>query len=82
MGRLESGTLGGRQLIDPFWEDDLGMLVEHVGSDGVIFGSDWPHVEGMRQPLDYLVETKALNAANRRKVMRDNALALNTLRPL
>ena len=50
--------------------------------DGVIFGSDWPHVEGMRQPLDYLVETKALDAANRRKVMRDNALALNTLRSL
>ncbi|TMK60966.1 MAG: amidohydrolase [Actinobacteria bacterium] len=75
-------TFKAHVAINPFWEDDLGMLVEHVGSDGVIFGSDWPHVEGMRQPLDYLVETKALDAANRRKVMRDNALALNTLRPL
>jgi len=46
-----------------------------------VFGSDWPHVEGMRQPLDYLPETAGLDDATRRLVMGDNARELTTLRP-
>ncbi len=45
--------------INPFWEDDLDAVVEWVGADRVIFGSDWPHIEALPQPLDYLPETKA-----------------------
>ena len=29
-----------------------------MGADRVIFGSDWPHIEGMPRPLDYAVELK------------------------
>ena len=29
-----------------------------MGADRVIFGSDWPHIEGMPQPLDYAAELK------------------------
>ena len=32
-----------------------------MGADRVIFGSDWPHIEGMPQPLDYLTELKELD---------------------
>jgi predicted TIM-barrel fold metal-dependent hydrolase len=28
--------------INPFWEDDLVSVVEWMGADRVIFGSDWP----------------------------------------
>src|SRR5262245_30539719 len=45
--------------INPFWEDDIDQVVEHMGADRVLFGSDWPHIEGMPMPLDYLVELKA-----------------------
>ena len=33
--------------INPFWEDDVHEVVELMGADRVIFGSDWPHIEGM-----------------------------------
>ena len=39
--------------INPFWEDDVYEIAELMGEDRVIFGSDWPHIEGMPEPLDY-----------------------------
>jgi predicted TIM-barrel fold metal-dependent hydrolase len=62
--------------VNPFWEDDLATVVEHVGADRVVFGSDWPHIEALPQPLDYLQEAKALDPADRRLVLHDNAVAL------
>jgi len=44
----------------------------------VIFGSDWPHIEGMPRPLDYAVEVKQFDDATQRRIMRDNARELNT----
>ena len=31
--------------INPFWEDDVEEVVDLMGDDRVIFGSDWPHIE-------------------------------------
>jgi predicted TIM-barrel fold metal-dependent hydrolase len=67
--------------INPFWEDDLGSIVEWMGADRVVFGSDWPHIEGLPEPLDYLVEAKILDAADRRLVMHDNAAFLTAPQP-
>ncbi len=67
--------------MNPFWEDDVYELVELMGADHVIFGSDWPHIEGLPQPLDYVVEVKELDEEDRRKVLRDNVRGLNELRP-
>ena len=47
--------------INPFWEDDLASVVEWMGADRVLFGSDWPHIEALPQPLDYLAEAKVLD---------------------
>ena len=68
--------------INPFWEDDLGELLATMGADRVIFGSDWPHIEGMPRPLDYLEETEGLDADIVEQVMRTNTLALNERRPV
>jgi predicted TIM-barrel fold metal-dependent hydrolase len=67
--------------INPFWEDDVREVVAHVGPERVIFGSDWPHIEGMPQPLDWAAELAPFDAAARRRILRDNARELNTLRP-
>jgi predicted TIM-barrel fold metal-dependent hydrolase len=67
--------------INPFWEDDVNEVVELMGADRVIFGSDWPHIEGMTSPLDYAVELKAFDAGTQRLILRDNTVALNELRP-
>ncbi|HEX9682911.1 MAG TPA: amidohydrolase family protein [Acidimicrobiales bacterium] len=64
--------------VNPFWEDDLGSVVEWMGPDRVIFGSDWPHIEALPQPLDYLPETKVLAPGDRRRVLHDNAVELTT----
>ncbi|MGI8662087.1 MAG: amidohydrolase family protein [Acidimicrobiales bacterium] len=67
--------------INPFWEDDLVTVVEQMGADRVIFGSDWPHIEAMPQPLDYLPETKPLSPIDRELVLHDNATFLANPRP-
>ncbi|MFP3900688.1 MAG: amidohydrolase family protein [Acidimicrobiia bacterium] len=67
--------------INPFWEDDLVSVVEWMGADRVLFGSDWPHIEGLPQPLDYVRETKALQPGDARKVLHDNAVELSQPRP-
>lgn len=67
--------------INPFWEDDVEQIVNWMGADRVIFGSDWPHIEGMPAPLDYLPETKQLDDAARRQVLYENVIELTRLRP-
>jgi predicted TIM-barrel fold metal-dependent hydrolase len=67
--------------INPFWEDDPYEVVGVVGADRVIFGSDWPHIEGMPRPLDYVSELKELDDGARRRVLRENALELTERRP-
>jgi predicted TIM-barrel fold metal-dependent hydrolase len=67
--------------INPFWEDDVVEVVEHMGADRVIFGSDWPHIEALPSPLDYVVELKSFDDDTRRKILLDNVTELNTLRP-
>ena len=67
--------------INPFWEDDVDEVVELMGTDRVIFGSDWPHIEGMPEPLDYLKELTHLDHEAQRQILLDNATELNELRP-
>jgi predicted TIM-barrel fold metal-dependent hydrolase len=67
--------------VNPFWEDDLETVVELMGADRVIFGSDWPHIEALPHPLDYVPETKPLSDADRKLVLHDNAIELAQLRP-
>ena len=66
--------------MNPFWEDNVYEIIELMGADHVIFGSDWPHIEGMPTPLDYLEEIKDLNEDDLQLVMRDNTRQLNILR--
>lgn len=67
--------------INPFWEDDINEVVKMMGPERVIFGSDWPHIEGMPQPLDYVKELAAFDAGARQAILRDNVIGLNALRP-
>src|SRR6185369_14351628 len=62
--------------VNPFWEDDVVELVELMGPDRVIFGSDWPHIEGMASPLDYAVDLDGFDESTRRRILRDNTAEL------
>ena len=67
--------------INPFWEDDVNEVAEYMGVDRVIFGSDWPHIEGLPEPLDYLQDLERFNDDEKRLILRDNARVLNTPAP-
>lgn len=38
--------------ISPFWEDDYRHIAHVLGEDNILFGSDWPHPEGMARPRE------------------------------
>ncbi len=67
--------------INPFWEDDVYEIAELMGTDRVIFGSDWPHIEGMPEPLHYAKELKDFDADTQRLILHDNTAVLNTRQP-
>jgi predicted TIM-barrel fold metal-dependent hydrolase len=67
--------------INPFWEDDVYEVLELMGADRVLFGSDWPHIEALPEPLDYLRELKDVPADDRRRVLDTNVRELIELRP-
>ena len=71
-------TLKRHVWINPFWEDEPRALVDLMGADRVIFGSDWPHIEGMPRPLDYLPELAEFDDADRRRILLDNVTEPNT----
>lgn len=64
--------------LTPFWEDKIEDVLAVMPIEHVLFGSDWPHVEGVEKPMDFLKGLTSLNDAERRLVMRDNVSALMT----
>ena len=67
--------------VSPFFEDDVLTLVQQVGADRVLFGSDFPHAEGLADPLSFEKELHGLPESDVRKIMHDNARQLVTPRP-
>lgn len=67
--------------INPFWEDRIDEVLDLMGPERVLFGSDWPHIEGMPRPLDYLEELTGLEQKVVDLIVRENADELNQLRP-
>ena len=67
--------------INPFWEDDVHEVLSIMGPDRVLFGSDWPHIEGMPRPLDYLDELDGLDGPTVERITRTNTCGLTQLRP-
>jgi predicted TIM-barrel fold metal-dependent hydrolase len=40
--------------VAPFHEDDIAALVDALGIDHLLFGSDYPHPEGLAEPCSYV----------------------------
>ena len=58
--------------IHPFHEEDPRGLIELMGADRVVFGSDFPHAEGMSDPLSYVDELEGLPRDDIARVMGGN----------
>jgi hypothetical protein len=62
--------------IIPFWEDDIAPVVDQVGPEVLVNGSDFPHSEGLAFPTQMADHLAMLGTDARRQVMRDNGMAL------
>jgi len=56
-------------------------VADCMGPDRVIFGSDWPHIEALPEPIDYVRELKEFDAVEKKQILFDNVQELLTLRP-
>jgi predicted TIM-barrel fold metal-dependent hydrolase len=66
--------------ISPFWEDDLPALADMVGDEHVLFGSDFPHPEGLAEPASYVTHLAGQSEERIRKIMGGNLAALMNVR--
>ena len=68
-----SATFREHCFVSPYPEDDVEALIERIGASQVLFGSDYPHPEGMAVPGEFarLIENRSPEEI--RLVMRDNA---------
>lgn len=62
--------------VAPYYEEDLRHLADVLGTGKVLFGSDWPHGEGLANPLDFTRELHGFTDTETGQVMRTNALDL------
>lgn len=62
--------------VHPFHEEDTAGLAELIGIDNVIFGSDYPHPEGMSDPISFVDEIESLSSDAQAKVMGGNLARL------
>ena len=66
--------------ISPFWEEDYGHLADLLGDERVLFGSDYPHPEGLADPVAYADELAHHGEPLVRKFMGDNLARLMNVR--
>jgi len=62
--------------VHPFHEEDPKGLVELLGADRVLFGSDFPHPEGLADPVSYVDEIAGLGHDDIVKIMGGNLARL------
>lgn len=65
-------TLRRHFFVIPFYEDDIYELADLIGVERVLFGSDYPHPEGLNEPLDFLHEIENFNDAQKQRIMSSN----------
>ena len=73
---MPSATFKRHFWVHPFHEEDPRDLVHLLGPDHVVFGSDFPHVEGLADPVSWANELHGLPNEDLRRVMGGNMMDL------
>ena len=58
--------------ITPFFGDDIPLVMDLLGPDRVLLGSDWPHPEGVAEPSEFLDQLPGRSQTVLKGFMRDN----------
>jgi predicted TIM-barrel fold metal-dependent hydrolase len=72
---LPSDVFKAHVSVAPLDDDDIRGLVDLIGADRVILGSDYPHPEGLVEPYEFL-DGVGLTDAERLQVGRLNGARL------
>jgi len=69
--------------VSPYYEEDLGAMRDLIGADHMLMGSDWPHAEGLADPVAFIkdLDNHGFSHDDARLVMRENGLVLAQRRP-
>jgi predicted TIM-barrel fold metal-dependent hydrolase len=60
-------------VVAPFPEENVRRVVDEVGIESIVFGSDFPHGEGLAYPSKYVgAQLSAFSEEEQRQIMRDN----------
>ncbi len=60
-------------VVAPFPEENVRRVVDEVGIDPIVFGSDFPHGEGLAFPGQYVsAQLASFSEDEQRRIMRDN----------
>jgi predicted TIM-barrel fold metal-dependent hydrolase len=62
--------------VAPAYEDDMDELATFLPADRILFGSDYPHPEGLEEPLDYVNEFSNFSQADIQKIFQGNLKGL------
>jgi predicted TIM-barrel fold metal-dependent hydrolase len=62
--------------VAPFVEDNVEDLARHIPVERILFGSDWPHAEGLPHPRDFLTKVASFSPHDQHRIMTDNAREL------
>ena len=62
--------------VSPFYEEGVTDLIDLVGVDRVLFGSDYPHPEGLAEPTHFADMLGHLPEADQAKIMGGNLARL------
>jgi predicted TIM-barrel fold metal-dependent hydrolase len=66
--------------VAPFEDDDIAGVAELIGVDRLVMGSDYPHTDGLAEPVTFADHLKAFSPEAIHRIMRDNARDLVTRR--
>jgi predicted TIM-barrel fold metal-dependent hydrolase len=62
--------------VSPFYEDGVEDLVNLIGVDRVLYGSDYPHPEGLAEPTHYVTALENMRVEDQAKIMGGNLAGL------
>ena len=62
--------------VSPYFEEDIEELAKLIGVERILFGSDFPHPEGISRPLDFKEYVSGFSESDQHKIMGGNARPL------
>jgi predicted TIM-barrel fold metal-dependent hydrolase len=62
--------------VAPFYEDNTEELKKDIPTNRILFGSDYPHPEGLAEPLDYVKEFTTYSEGEVKQIFHSNMKGL------